>query len=308
MPFLKQAKIAFMIKTCFTIFTLLLFLQCTQKPKLEDIKSQIQSRLELANGTYAIAFKSLDDTTISVLINEKEIFHAASTMKTLVMVEVFNQAAMGKFYLHDSILVHNEFKSIVDSSLYSMQLDVDSQEALYSQIGSYTTYYDLTYQMIIQSSNLATNILIDKLGATQVNASMRDLGAMDIQVLRGVEDLKAFSAGLNNTTTAYDLMLIMEAIAKGLAIDQASSSAMIEILKDQKFKNQIPAKLPAEVVVAHKTGSIKGVLHDSGIVFLPDGTTYVLVILSKDIPSSEEGSEVASDISKIIYDFVVETH
>jgi beta-lactamase class A len=148
---------------------------------------------------------------------------------------------------------------------------------------------------------LATNLLIELVGAKNVNQTMRDIGAKDIQVLRGVEDNKAFKAGLNNTTTAYDLLLIFEKLAKNQMLSKENHSKMIDILKSQKFNEIIPAKLPKGTVVAHKTGSITGVQHDSGIIYLPNGKKYVLVLLSKNLKSEKEGVELLSKISEIIY-------
>jgi beta-lactamase class A len=133
---------------------------------------------------------------------------------------------------------------------------------------------------------------------------MRELGAEHINVLRGVEDIKAFDAGLNNTTTALDLMIIFEKIARGQAVDEKSSREMIKILLDQKHNDIIPALLPADVKVAHKTGSISGVRHDSGIVFLPDGRKYVLVLLSKNLKNPEKAIKLMAEISLIIYQFI----
>jgi beta-lactamase class A len=132
---------------------------------------------------------------------------------------------------------------------------------------------------------------------------MREMGASDIQVLRGVEDTKAYRAGLNNTTTAYDQMLIFSKIAGGLAVDKQSSDAMINILLDQKFNDKIPAKLPQKVKVAHKTGWINGVNHDAGIVILPDGRKYVLVLLSKELENDKAAVKSMAKVSKMIYDY-----
>jgi beta-lactamase class A len=77
---------------------------------------------------------------------------------------------------------------------------------------------------------------------------------------------------------------------------------MLGILFEQKFRDKIPAKLPATVKVANKTGSISNVEHDSGIVYLPDGRKYVLVMLSRELPDSSYGTEILAEISKIIYE------
>ena len=276
---------------------------CIQKSN--TIEEEVKNELEKQPGTYAIAFKDLS-TGETLLINEKQSFHAASTMKTPVMIEVYEQAAEGKFSLTDSILIKNDFKSIVDGTSFSLDSAEDSEKVLYTLTSSKRTLDELVYDMIIVSSNLATNIIIELVDAKKVTQSMRDLGAKDIQVMRGVEDDKAFAQGLNNTVTAYDLMLIFEKMANGETVSKQASDAMIDILLDQKFNTIIPAKLPADVKVAHKTGSITGVHHDSGIVFLPDGRKYVLVILSKNLEDEEAATDGMASVSEIIYRHVVD--
>lgn len=274
------------------------------KSDLEILEKEISSLIQATEGDFGIAFRVLDDSGRELFINEKEVFHAASTMKTPVMIEIFKQAKSEEFSLEDSMLIVNEFKSIVDGSTFAMDLNVDSQEGLYERIGQRATIYELMYQMIIKSSNLATNILIERVDAERVTQTMRDLGANDIQVLRGVEDLKAFEAGMSNTTTALDMMLIMEAIATGNAVDQEADQQMMDILYDQYYKDLIPKLLPNTVKIAHKTGSITGVQHDAAILELPDGNRYVLVILTKNLTDVEVGKQAIAEISKLIYDFV----
>ncbi|HMP99924.1 MAG TPA: class A beta-lactamase-related serine hydrolase [Cyclobacteriaceae bacterium] len=283
---------------------LILMMACKQENKLATLQEQIANELNTQEGVFAVAFKDLQSGE-ELLMNASEVFHAASTMKTPVMIEVYKQAAEGRWSLSDSIEVKNVFSSIVDGSAYSLNADDDSEKELYTKVGQKATLYDLTYDMIIMSSNLATNIVIEYVDAKKVTQTMRGMGAKDIQVLRGVEDGKAYQQGLNNTTTAYDLMLIFEQLASGKAVNAAASEAMIDILLDQKFKDMIPAQLPAEVKVAHKTGSITGVRHDSGIVFLPDGRKYVLVLLSKQMPQPKEGVAAMANVSKMIYDYML---
>lgn len=264
---------------------------------------KIQTELATQKGFFALAFKDLQ-TGKTIVWNEHENFHAASTMKTPVMIEVFKQAAEGKFSLHDSVLIKNEFKSIVDSSAYRLNPADDSELELYKRTGKKLLLSELVYQMIIMSSNLATNIIMEMVDGKNVTQTMRSLGANDIQVLRGVEDNKAFAKGLNNTTTAYDLMLLFEKIAKHEVVDATACNEMIRILLDQQHNTLIPALLPKEVKVAHKTGWITGVHHDSGIVFLPDGKKYVLVILSKKLEEEEAATKAMARVSAMIYEYV----
>lgn len=179
------------------IYLGLLFLNnsCKTVMTAEKLKSDIRKELDKNKGVFAVAFKNLQ-TGEEIFLNEKEFFHAASTMKTPVMIEVFKQASEGKFSLNDSLTIKNEFKSIVDSSTYQLDSTDDSEQELYKQIGTKRRISDLVYDMIIVSSNLATNLIIEQVDAKTVTATMRDMGAKDIEVLRGVEDSKAYEKGI----------------------------------------------------------------------------------------------------------------
>ena len=253
---------------------------------------------------FALAFEDLS-TGQQFFINEHESFHAASTMKTPVLIETFRQIARHKLSLGDSILIHTDFISIADSSRYQLDSADDSEKELYAMAGRKLPLKALLYKMITESSNLSTNLVIELVGAENVQGTMREMGARDIRVLRGVEDNKAFQRGMNNTTSAYDLMLLFDRLAAGTAVDGPSSEAMIGILLDQHFKEVIAGLLPAQVRVASKSGWITGSCHDSGIVFLPDGRRYVVVLLSKGVTDHESAAAVEASVSKIIYDRLV---
>ncbi len=297
-----------MNKIITTFLLSILFFACTppvqQEDKLATLKAEINAVFSQEEGDFALAFLPLFKPEDSLLINATEEFHAASTMKTPVMLEVFKQVEAGTFGLNDSILIKNNFFSIVDSSEYI--IDEDSENELYSMVGDSLTLYDVMYRMIIKSSNLGTNLIIEKVGAKNVTNTMREIGAPYINVLRGVQDLKAFDQGLSNSTTAYDLMVLFEKMGKGEAVSETASKQMIDILLDQKYNDMIPAKLPSEVKVAHKTGEITGVRHDSGLVILPDGREYVLVLLSKNLKNPEQSVEKMATVSEMVYKYVVD--
>jgi beta-lactamase class A len=277
----------------------------TNTAKSMQLLEKIKATLAQEKGVYAMAFIDLQ-TKDQLMLNEHENFHAASTMKTPVMIEVFKQQAAGKLSLQQMVTVKNEFKSIVDSSVYSLNASDDSQQELYKKVGTQLPLSELVYQMIILSSNLATNLIIDMVDGKNVTQTMRSLGANDIQVLRGVEDSKAFAKGLNNTTTAYDLAIIFSKMAEGKIVSKTACDEMIRILLDQQHNTVIPALLPKEVKVAHKTGSIAGVHHDSGIIYLPDGRKYVLVLLSKNLESDTAATTAMAKVSEMVYRYVSE--
>jgi beta-lactamase class A len=275
------------------------------KKTIEDLKTNIVNDISKIDGDVAIALYDLNNESNTITININETFHAASTMKVPVMIELYKQQNEGLLNLNDSIVLVNEFKSIVDGSSYSMDIGDDSDDIIYSKIGTKQTLYDLMVPMITVSSNLATNVLIEIVEAKKVTQTMRSLGADNIEVLRGVEDQKAYDLGLSNSTTANDLLAIMKAIANGEAGTKEDCDAMIAILKDQKWNDMIPKYLPETVEVAHKTGSITGVHHDAAIVYLPDGGQYVLVLLSKNLSDFDAGTDQLAQISKTIYDYMI---
>lgn len=271
-------------------------------PGKQQLVAQIREWLNRQPGTYALAVKHLPDGD-TILINEKEMFHAASTMKTPVMIEIFRQAAEGKIGLDDTLLVQNEFASIVDGSSYQLSPADDSDDEVYQKMGTHQTIRYLLFRMITRSSNLATNLLMKLADGKQVTTTMRSLGAPTIQVMRGVEDTKAYRQGLNNVTSAYDQMKIYEQIALGQAVNGDASKKMIEILVQQFYRDIIPVQLPSGTPVAHKTGWITGVFHDAGIILLPNGGKLVLVLLSKGATDEGATKLALSTVAALVYNY-----
>ena len=264
----------------------------------DDLEKRIQELIrESGAETVGVAYQDLA-TGREILINADESFHAASTMKVAVMMEVFRQDRNGKLSLDDYVPIKNQFRSIADGSLYSISAEDDSEQTLYNRVGKTETVRELMRMMIEVSSNLATNLLIERVTAPSVMEFMRKIGANNIKVLRGVEDDKAYELGMNNTTTARDLMIILRYIARRQAI---GSNEMIKILLDQKFNDGIPAGLPKEAKVAHKTGSITKINHDAAIVYPPNRKPYVLVVLTRGIEDEKRANKLIADISRILY-------
>jgi beta-lactamase class A len=253
--------------------------------------------------TVGVAFRDLESGG-TLFINGRASFHAASTMKVPVMLEVYRQARAGRLSLDSRLPVRNEFKSIADGSPFSVLPEDDSEQTLYRKVGGTETVRELVRLMVTESSNLATNILIERVTPARVMDLCRRLGARDMKVLRGVEDGKAFARGLNNTTTARDLLVLLRAVAEGRAVSRRASREVADVLAAQKFNEGIPAGLPAALRVAHKTGSITGIEHDAGIVYPPGRRPYVLVVLVRGIKEPARAHRLIADISRAVYEDV----
>ncbi len=259
---------------------------------------------EAGAETVAVALRDLE-TGHEFFFNADDTFHAASTMKVAVMMELYRQARERRLSLDRRVAVKNEFKSIADGSPFSVAASDDSEQTLYKKIGSTETVRELMRLMITESSNLATNILIELVTPGRVRELTEKLGARGVKVLRGVEDSKAFERGMNNTTTARDLLALLVAIERGDAASPASTDSMRAILLRQEFNDRIPAGVPRGTRVAHKTGEITAVAHDAAIVYPPGRTPYVLVVLTRGVRDAKVSASLAADISRLVYEYVM---
>ena len=289
------------IKLRISLLAYLLFVavRCpAQEPQLTVVQQQIEKRIADSHAEVAVAFRALDGKS-EWSFHPDDSFHAASTMKLPVMIELFHQAKEGKLRLDDPLTIHNEFHSIVDGSLYKLDPAEDSEADLYKAEGQTRTLRQLCELMITVSSNLATDLLMQKLGVEKIRSSVHALGAEGMNVLRGVEDNKAFEKGLNNTTTARGLQVLLTAIADGKAVDADSSRQMIEMLERQQFNEGIPSGVPPGTRVAHKTGEITKIHHDAAIVYAP--RPFVLVILVRGLADEKDSSALMADMTRILY-------
>ena len=240
------------------------------------------------------------ETTIQWSYNADHYFHAASTMKLAVLLGVYRQVDRNELVVDAPVHVRNRFTSIVNQEPFMLDLGRDADPNVYGHLGRTMTIRELAYWMITKSSNLATNLLVDVIGIHTVQAALDELDIDGVRVLRGVEDQRAFHAGLNNEVTANGLLKLLRLIAEGKAYSQNVCDQMLEIMLDQQYRSGIPAGLPKAARVAHKTGNISTVHHDAGIVFLDGRKPYVLVILTQFQPEHGRGTAVA-DVSRDIF-------
>lgn len=269
-----------------------------QDARLAAAIQEAEQRIAESHADVGVAFQTLDRQA-EWFYHAEESFHAASTMKVPVMIELYRQVKEGKIRLDQSITIHNEFHSLADGSPFKLDANDDSEANLYKAEGQTRTLAQLCELMITVSSNLATNLIIEKLGVENIRATVHVLGADGMNVLRGVEDEKAYEKGLNNTTTARGLEVLMTAIAEGKAVDAESSKQMMAILEKQHFNEGIPAGLPAGTRVAHKTGEITKIHHDAAIVYAP--RPFVLVILVRGLAEQKDSAALMADVARLLY-------
>jgi beta-lactamase class A len=258
-------------------------------------------RDEVPTAVVAVAVRDLAPGGLSLDVAPDTVFHAASTMKLPVLIELFRAADRGALRLDAGVPLVNRFASVADGSPYALDPADDSDSALYAKVGERVPLRELARRMVVKSSNLATNAVIALADPARTTATARALGASRIEVRRGVEDGPAFRAGIVNTTTAPDLAALLAALARGRAASPAATREMLDMLRAQEHNGEIPAGLPPGTPVAHKTGWITGVLHDAALVSPPGRAPYVLVVLTRGVPERAAARAAIADLARLTH-------
>lgn len=268
------------------------------------VRERLLARIAQTPGAQvAIGVRDLSSKR-AISINGDTVFHAASTMKVPVMFALYRAFEAGSLKRDQRLLLQNDFRSIVDQSPYMLNPQDDSDSTVYALVGQSVPVRDLVNRMITHSSNLATNALIALLDPVRITALTRTLGASQLTVRRGVEDNVAFRAGLNNTTTANDLVSLFVALHRGQVADSMGTREMLSILEEQAFNDEIPAGLPKGTRVAHKTGSITATLHDAGLVYPRQRAPYAIAILTRNIAEEKLARALIADCSRIVWEWL----
>ena len=268
---------------------------------MDELERAVRERIRESGADVVVAVVAAPvDAAPLVSIDPDRSFHAASTMKVPVLVELYRRVELGALRLDEPLLVRNRFRSIGDGRDYELDPADDSERGLYEREGEHVAIGELARLAIVVSSNLATNLLVDLLGAGAITATMRELGAPSLVVRRGVEDAAAWERGINNEVTARGLATVLDGIARGAVVSPGASAAMRAILEDQEFNEGIPAGLPAGARVAHKTGSISRLYHDAAIVFPLRADPWILVVLTTGFDEVRAAPALVASISGIV--------
>jgi beta-lactamase class A len=233
-------------------------------------------------------------TGLRLGLRDREKVHAASTMKLPVLLEARRRVAEGELRLQQAVLLHNRFASLEGGHPYALDAAEDGDPELYLRLGGEAAVGELLERMIVRSSNLATNLVLELVPPPAVTRLCRALGASDLEVLRGVEDARAFRAGTNNLATAHDLVVLLEALAERRI---PGADECVETLARQEQNEGIPQGLPPGTRIAHKAGSIRGCYHDAALVLPAGAPPYALAVLTRGFPSEADAVAAVRAVS-----------
>jgi beta-lactamase class A len=273
--------------------------------------SKLVSRfLEIAEKarlkTIAVAFYDYE-TSIRFSYQGDRWLHAASTFKAAVLFALLKAAEAGLLDLDDQLHVRNRFASIADGSLYRIQRDRDGDGTIHDRIGRSIRLIDLARTMIVRSSNLATNLLIDHLTLDFIVNTLRDAEVHGVAIRRGVEDLVAHEVGINNEATAEGLLSVFRLFVNENHLSGQYRQTALDILLAQEYNDMLPARLPAGTRTANKTGEISTHCHDAGVIFPEGRKPYVTAIMTEVNPASEDPRRAVADMSAAIFRYIVGT-
>jgi beta-lactamase class A len=273
-------------------------------PSLQS-PTELQARfaeLQLRSGAIALGVALADfETGADFHYHADRWFHAASTIKVAILVGVFGAIFRGDLLPQSRVHVRNRFLSAYDGSPYRVRLDRDANPDVHRAVGRTLRVSELADAMITTSSNLATNLLLDLVGLDVLQHQLDAFGLEGIDLRRGVEDEKAFEHDITNRVTANGLIGLLRLIGEERAFSPALSRQMLDVLHGQQFRSGIPAGLPSDARVAHKTGEISTVAHDAGLIYFPNRRPYALAVLSEWEPSATSRSATIAAASYLAY-------
>lgn len=274
--------------------------------------SSLPSQLDTLRDEIDHTARKSDARAVSVALHDSESgdelhyegdrwYHGASTIKVAILLAVYGEIARGRLAPQSRLHVRNRFLSAYDGSPFRVLADRDADSGVHAAIGKTMRVNELALHMIATSSNLATNLLLDLIGLHTVQQAIDHFGLTGLDIRRGVEDEKAFEHGIVNRVTANGLVALLRLIAEERAYSPELSREMLDILHQQEFRKGIPARLPREVRVAHKTGDISTVAHDAGVVYAPGRAPYVVAILTEWAAGAGSRSQTIASISQCVF-------
>lgn len=252
------------------------------------MEDRLRRRIEEFEGDVGLIVKDLD-TGYLIQINQDKTFPSASLVKIPILASCLLAANEGSINTGDLLSLKAKDKISGPGTLKDLA------------VGTNLSIEELMEFMITESDNISTNILIERLGLEHLNDCFRKLGLKDTNISRKMLDFKARKEGFENYTTASDTAYILEQIYRRKLVNRRSSIYCLNLLKRQKIRDRIPAKLPAGVRVAHKTGLERGICHDAGIVFLKNSDFIICVLTKFKNGNSKKSKALIADLALLAY-------
>lgn len=253
--------------------------------KLEDSVHETDRKLDGVMGVTIVDFK----TGQTISLHADQVFPTASSIKIAVLLELYHQAQTGKLNLTDLYTV-NAADLVPDSYIMGGLTPGVTR----------VTLRDLATMMMAVSDNSAANVLIDRVGMSNVNALMDSLGLKNTRLQRKMMDLKAASEGRENISTPSEMVAMVQAAYEGKVLNPKLTEDFFQIFSVRKPDAFIQRHLPEDLRIAAKHGELEGVRNDCGMVFVPN-RPYGICVMESYLRRERDGEEAISDISLVAW-------
>ncbi|MCK5492649.1 MAG: serine hydrolase [Candidatus Omnitrophica bacterium] len=261
---------------------------CQKKSYFHTLEQLIKVKQKSFDGDFSFFVKDFSFPQLELSFQSEEKIAAASIIKLPILAVMMRAVKENKFSLDDEIIIKRKDITGGSGKIKGMKIPIK------------LTLRKILELMITRSDNTATNKVIDLLGYDYINNDFTQLGLTDTFLKRKMMDFSLRSKGVENYTTARDITLLFEKLYTKKLVDKSSSELMISLLKKQKVNNRIPRFLPEGVIVAHKTGLERGVVHDAGIVFNEKGD-YIICVLVNKVKNFNNAKKLIAQLSLLTY-------
>ena len=225
----------------------------------------IMRRAGLPGGTVASYVRNIP-TGASAGVNSDRQFRAASLYKLPVLVEVFKQQRLKRFSWDDYLTIGREHWT-------------DGSGVLQARVGDRVQIGELLRLMIVESDNIAANMLTELVGVASINATMETLG------LRSTRMIDPLRENASPVTTAADMGRLLEVIGTGQLVDAQTSEEAIRLLESKQAQAWLADGLPLWGRLAHKWGDVPNARHDAGIIYTPHNQIVMVVLTENGGPA-----------------------
>jgi beta-lactamase class A len=256
-------------------------------------RAEVEKLIAQSGADVAVAFRSLDGAR-ELFIQADEQFEDTTAMKIPVMIELYAEAGARELRWSDSLPVRASFRSVVDGSAYS--LDPASDRGLSGSVGKTMTLRQLCDAMITRDSDIAADLLIEKLGVDRIRQRIHALGADGMEFVGGFGDTKAAASGLKNVTSARALMLVLWALAKDQVVSADASRQMLGLIARSGLQQEISGETPSRPSTPRRPAG--GDHHDATIII--GARSFVLVTDVRGLADLRASSALVARIAHAI--------
>lgn len=256
----------------------------------ELLESKVKGTLQTFAGKAAVVIETKNRR---IDFNGHEQKKSASTIKLAVLLEAYRQVDHNLLKPYELVKLRPE--DFTEGSGVLFHLDSVKELSL----------NDLLALMIIVSDNTASNIAIRIVGIDKVNALLAELGCAETILGRKFMDFGAASRGLDNYTSAADLVAMLKAVDTGVLLSEDSRTRVLHILRKQQLLANLHGRIDEddEMKISSKSGSLPGVVNDAGIFEYRGNIVYAAVLLEES-PDNHSGQELIAEIGGYIYDWL----